>query len=45
MVWVVHLNVETIFETGEYVIATQKDFYAHFGLRRNSAVPGRIFNS
>ena len=35
---------EKSFKTGESLIATQRDFRAHFMLRRNNAVPDKIFN-
>ena len=31
-------------KTSESVIAVQRTFRAHFMLRQNDAVPGRIFN-
>ena len=35
--------VETFLKTGKSVIAEQRAFRAHFMLRRNDAVPERIF--
>ena len=36
--------VETFFKTGEFIIATQSAFRAHFMFDRKDAISDRIFN-